>query len=74
MIDAIDKIESEEKEKKKDTRRWCKALKPVWRHFKTNDARSISFRILVVHDSEAQVVVDKIFLLFALPERECKNS
>lgn len=43
-----------------------KITRPVWCDLKSNNTSRISFRILVIHDSKAQVVIDKIFLLLAL--------
>jgi len=47
--------------------------KPVWSNLKPNNARRIRLRILVVHNSKAQVVVDKILLLFALQTKNLQS-
>lgn len=46
-----------------------KIIEPVWRNFKPNNTSRISLRIFVIHHSKAQVVIDKIFLLFALHKK-----
>ena len=43
-----------------------KILTPVWSNLKPYNPSRISLKILVIHDSKAQVVINEIFLLFAL--------
>ena len=43
-----------------------KRTRPVWGDLKSNNTSRTSFRILVIHDSETQVVINKILLLLAL--------
>lgn len=45
-----------------------KRTRPVWCNLKSNNTSRTSFRVLVIHDSKTQVVIDKIFLLLALYE------
>lgn len=43
-----------------------KGIAPVWSNLKPNNSSRIGLRIFVVHNSEAQVVVDEISFLFTL--------
>ena len=51
---SLNKLKSENKEE------------PGWGNLKTNNTSRISLRILMIHDSEAQVVINEMFLIFAL--------